>query len=178
MNQHAAEAIAVAATMETARRRTRRWKVVVAVVILAGVGREVSNRVELPRPQVRAAVKAAQAAAPQPVQHPRIQQPAAPSQPTTARRSEAAAAARAKRRYDAEVRRQKRAEARGQRIEQRRTRPPATEAVVQVGERAKDNAGGAEVFGRPQVEEHQKEPLGALGRKAILEVRIDLPEPL
>ena len=85
MNQHAAEAIAVAATMETARRRTRRWKVVVAVVILAGVGREVANRVELPRPQVRAAVEAAQAAAPQPVQHPRIQQPAVPSQPTTAR---------------------------------------------------------------------------------------------
>ena len=49
MNQHAAEQIAVAATMETARRRTRRWKVVVAVVILAGVGREVANRVELPQ---------------------------------------------------------------------------------------------------------------------------------
>ena len=131
MNQHAAEAIAVAATMETARRRTRRWKVVVAVVILAGVGREVANRVELPRPQVRAAVHAAQAAAPQPVQHPRIQKPAVPSQPTAtrpsaaARRSAAAAAARAKRRYDAEVRRQNRAEERGQRIEQRRTQAPS-----------------------------------------------------
>ena len=142
MNQYAAEQIAVAATMETARRRTRRWKVVVAVVILAGVGREVANRVELPRPQVRAAVHAAQAAAPQPVQHPRIQQPAVPSQPTTARRSEAATAARAKRRYDAAVRRQNRAKERTQRIEQRRTPAPSASRTPRQSRESRESGGG------------------------------------
>ena len=148
MNQHAAEQIAVAATMETARRRTRRWKVVVAVVILAGVGREVSNRVELPRPQVRAAVHAAQAAAPQPVQQPRIQKPGVPSQPTAtrpsaaARRSEAAAAARAKRRYDAEIRRQNRAKERTQRIEQRRTQAPSASRTPRQSRESRESGGG------------------------------------
>ena len=56
--------------------------------------------------------------------------------------------------------------------------PPAAKPGVQVGERAKDDVGGGEVLGRPQVKGHQKEPLSALGRKAVLRVRIDLPQPL
>lgn len=56
-----------------------------------------------------------------------------------------------------------------------RTIPAAAQPVVQVGERVKDDMGGAEARGCPQVEEDQKQPLRALGRKPVLRMRMDRP---
>ncbi len=57
------------------------------------------------------------------------------------------------------------------------TMPPAAQPVVQVGERGKGDVGGAKAGVRPQIEEHEKQPLGALGRKPVLRVRMDRPGP-
>ena len=59
-----------------------------------------------------------------------------------------------------------------------RTMPPAAQPVVQMGERGKGDMGGAKARVRPQVEEHQEQPLRALGRKPVLRMRMNRPAPL
>ena len=113
MNQYAAEQIAVAATLTQARKRTRRWKLIAGLVVVAAVAHQFSASVSLPTPLTRGLAdvhEAVQPAVPtaKPVPQPATQpvQPATSVKPTAEdRRREAAAAARARRRYEAEVRR-------------------------------------------------------------------------
>lgn len=116
MNQYAAAQIALAATLTQARKRTRRWKLLVGLVVVGAVAHQFSPSVRLPQP-VKRGVAAVQQVVVQPAPIAKPVQPAAvkpkpkPVQPATSvqpsaedRRREAAAAARAQQRYQAEVR--------------------------------------------------------------------------
>ena len=129
MNQYAADQIALVATLTQERKRSRRWKLLTGLVVVAAVAHQLSASVSLPQPLKRgvaavqkAAVQAAPAATP--VQPPAAQSELTPTQRVVPsaedRRREAAAAARAWRRYDAEV----------LRMQQRQNPPPVPQRSV------------------------------------------------
>ena len=107
MNQYAAEQIAVAATLTQTRKRTRRWKWIAGLVVVAAVAHQFSASVSLPTLLTRGLADVQRAVQPAiPTAKSEPAQPATSVQPTAEdRRREAAAAARARRRYEAEVRR-------------------------------------------------------------------------